>query len=133
MKINAPAQRCSDEITADLPRQHAAFYFPSEQRLDSADGEFFLCVGFGAYELMNSFLLNRAFGSVDSRSFEKAQTTRLIHHLEPAPGIRFSNERLAARQQAGTDANWDEPEFSSKEPVAHGSGVSCLAIDQEGR
>lgn len=102
-------------------------YFPSEPRAWGI----FLRVGFGAYELMNSFLLNRAFGSVDPRSFEKALTTRLIQHLEPAPGIRFASERLEARQQASPDLGWDEQEFS-RNLIAHNSGVSCLTIDQSG-
>lgn len=79
---------------------------------------------------MNSYILNRAIGSISPTTFHVAQTTRLVHHLEPAPGIRFSSRRP---QQVGntTEENEEGPE---NELLAHKSGVNVLAIDQfEGR
>lgn len=82
---------------------------------------------------MNSYLLNRALGSVTPNAFHVAQTTRLVHHLEPAPGIRFSSRKPATRSQ--DDATAFDQEFDPvTEVFAHKSGVKCLAIDQfEGR
>ena len=85
---------------------------------------------------MNSYLLNRALGSVSPNAFHVAQTTRLVHNLEPAPGIRFSSRRAAPEAQSQDDlAPLDDEEPATAENVfAHKSGVNCLAIDQfEGR
>lgn len=76
---------------------------------------------------MNSYLLNRALGSITPSTFHAAQTTRLVHHLEPAPGIRFFSRQS---QQAGNVPEED----SENEVYAHKAGVNVLAIDQyEGR
>lgn len=71
---------------------------------------------------MNSYLLNRALGSITPSDFHVALTTRLVHHLEPAPGIRFSS-----RKDAGFvgDAIGIEDEV-----YAHKAGVNVLGIDQ---
>lgn len=86
---------------------------------------------------MNSYLLNRALGSVSPNVFHVAQTTRLVHNLEPALGIRFSNRRAASEDQsqgeATTPLDQEDPTIAEN-VVAHKSGVNCLAIDQfEGR
>jgi len=84
---------------------------------------------------MNSFLLNRALGSVSSNVFHVAQTTRLVHNLEPAPGIRFSSLRAPRRTESRGDATPSDDEHDpTEDEVAHNSGVNCLAIDKfEGR
>ncbi|KAL3475232.1 WD40-repeat-containing domain protein [Aspergillus californicus] len=67
---------------------------------------------------MNSYLLNRAFGSITPSSFHIAQKTRLVHSLEPAPGIRFGSSHNNADEDV----------------LAHSAGANVLAIDQyEGR
>lgn len=82
---------------------------------------------------MNSYLLNRALGSVPPNAFHIAQTERLVHHLEPAPGIRFSSRR-AASNQSQDDTTSDAELDPAARVYAHKSGVNCLAIDQfEGR
>ncbi|KAL5342113.1 WD40-repeat-containing domain protein [Aspergillus crustosus] len=69
---------------------------------------------------MNSYLLNRVLGTVSPSTFHTAQTTRLVHNLEPAPGIRFSSTKDGAS--------------TSDEVFAHTAGANVLAIDQyEGR
>ncbi|KAJ5733342.1 hypothetical protein N7533_013789 [Penicillium manginii] len=82
---------------------------------------------------MNSYLLNRALGSVAPNEFHTAQTERLVRNLEPAPGIRFSS-RKAVPDQSEDDTTLN-PDFDPTEKLyAHKSGVNCLAIDQfEGR
>lgn len=68
---------------------------------------------------MNSYLLNRALGSIAPSTFHTAQTARLVHHLEPAPGIRFSSKHP---EGPGLDPGDDI--------YAHKAGVNVLAIDQ---
>lgn len=84
---------------------------------------------------MNSYLLNRALGSIAPSTFYVAQTTRLVHNLEPAPGIRFSSRKAATRPQPRNDADLhEELEPIEDEAFAHKAGAKCLAIDQfEGR
>lgn len=85
---------------------------------------------------MNSYLLNRALGTVSPNAFHVAQTTRLVHNLEPAPGIRFSSRRAAPADQNQSDATSLDQEDPTivENVVAHKSGVNCLAIDHfEGR
>ncbi|GAB1212281.1 hypothetical protein ATERTT37_001413 [Aspergillus terreus] len=78
---------------------------------------------------MNSYLINRTLGSISPHSFHVAQTTRLVHNLEPAPGIRFSSLRTEEPPDG------DDAELPADEDIlAHKSGVNVLAIDQhEGR
>lgn len=80
---------------------------------------------------MNSYILNRALGSISPTTFHVAQTTRLVHHLEPAPGIRFASRKP---QQAGCTKEDGDAGDIKNEILAHRSGVNVLAIDQfEGR
>jgi len=71
---------------------------------------------------MNSFLLNRQLGSVSQQSLAKAQNNRLLHSLQAAPNIQFT---LRAGSETGN---------APKKEVAHGAGVSSIAIERfEGR
>lgn len=75
---------------------------------------------------MNSYLLNRALGSITPSDFHVALTTRLVHNLEPAPGLRFSSRK-------GTLGDGDAIGYED-EIYAHKAGVNVLACDQnEGR
>lgn len=77
---------------------------------------------------MNSFLLNRAIGSISPSAFHVAQTSHLTQLLEPAPGIRFSSRKDPVIPD-GTDTINSEVEV-----FAHQAGVNVLAIDHcEGR
>ncbi|CAG7922597.1 unnamed protein product [Penicillium olsonii] len=84
---------------------------------------------------MNSYLLNRALGSVIPNDFHVAQTNRLVHNIEPAPGIRFSSRKTTATDQPEDEiAPLDQELGANAEVYAHKSGVNCLAVDQfEGR
>ncbi|CAG7990861.1 unnamed protein product [Penicillium salamii] len=85
---------------------------------------------------MNSYLLNRALGSVNPNDFHVAQTDRLVHSIEPAPGIRFSSRKTTAPTDQSEDdvAPLDQELGAAAEVFAHKSGVNCLAVDQfEGR
>ncbi|PYH90149.1 WD repeat protein [Aspergillus ellipticus CBS 707.79] len=74
---------------------------------------------------MNSYLLNRALGSISPSAFHVAQTSRLVQNLEPAPGIRFSSRRdTPGSPSADAQLGLEDELF------AHKSGVNVLAIDQ---
>ncbi|KAL4923043.1 WD repeat protein [Aspergillus undulatus] len=76
---------------------------------------------------MNSYLLNRALGSISPPAFSSAQTLRLVHDLEPALRIRFSSNSAQS-----TSSKTQTPD--SDETFAHRSGANVLTIDQyEGR
>ncbi|KAL4918984.1 WD40-repeat-containing domain protein [Aspergillus aurantiobrunneus] len=76
---------------------------------------------------MNSYLLNRALGSVAPSTFQSAQAIRLVHNLESAPGIRFSSTNTRSVNSGGDL-------LFSDEILAHRAGANVLAIDQnEGR
>ncbi|KAJ9224790.1 hypothetical protein DTO271D3_4095 [Paecilomyces variotii] len=82
---------------------------------------------------MNSYILNRQLGSISPSAFHVAQTSRLAHLLEPAPGIRF-NSRQRTVLRANSVAN-DGAERVIRVPTiedlsAHVAGVNVLAIDQ---
>jgi DNA excision repair protein ERCC-8 len=81
---------------------------------------------------MNSFLLNRAQGTISPSAFHVAQTSRLVQLLEPAPGIRFTSHKpVSGERKAEGDESNPRP---VKEVFAHKAGVNVLTIDQhEGR
>ncbi|EAW10418.1 WD repeat protein [Aspergillus clavatus NRRL 1] len=74
---------------------------------------------------MNSYLLNRTLGSITPSTFHVAQTTRLVHQLEPAPRIRFSSQKTVP----GGQSDYDLGAFDG-DIVAHRAGVNVLAVDQ---
>ena len=78
---------------------------------------------------MNSYLFNRSLGSVSPQAFQQAETTRLLHTLQPAPNVQYdsSNERKQDRRGRADEA--EEPKI-----WAHPAGINCLEIDRfEGR
>lgn len=77
---------------------------------------------------MNAYLLNRALGSITPSTFHVAQTTRLVQHLEPAPGIRFSSRKKLRSPGRPDDGLGIGQEYD--EVPAHQSGANVLAIDQ---
>lgn len=83
---------------------------------------------------MNAYLLNRALGSITPSTFHVAQTTRLVQHLEPAPGIRFSSRKKPQSAEPGPErglGSFDQDYIGTR---AHQSGANVLAVDQyEGR
>lgn len=71
---------------------------------------------------MNSFLLNRQLGTIGQQTLAKAQNNRLLHSLQAAPNIQFT-----LQTSSGTGN-------TQEKVVAHGAGVSSIAIDRfEGR
>lgn len=84
---------------------------------------------------MNSFLLNRAQGFISPSAFHVTQTSRLLHLLEPAPGIRFnSHDNEANKKRSAEDLDLFDDGSLLQEVFAHRAGVNVLAVDQhEGR
>lgn len=82
---------------------------------------------------MNSFLLNLAQGSISPSAFHIAQTSRLVHLLGPAPGIRFTSRKHVTERIKIDDVSL--PDSNPLDDVlAHKAGVNVLAIDHhEGR
>ncbi|KAL9096154.1 MAG: hypothetical protein Q9165_001677 [Trypethelium subeluteriae] len=79
---------------------------------------------------MNSFLLNRATGSISPQSLERAHATRLLHALQPSPTVLFSPEP-GPRQETSNNRSH---EARKRTGVAHKAGVNAIAIDRfEGR
>ena len=74
-------------------------------------------------------LLSRSLGAIGSQAFQQAETARLLHALEAAPGVYFdsSNEKpqVADRHDAEAEGVDDaEPQR------AHPSGVNSIVIDR---
>ncbi|KAB8239516.1 WD repeat protein [Aspergillus alliaceus] len=77
---------------------------------------------------INPTSLSKVFatlGSISPHTFHVAQTTQLIHHLEPVPGIRFSSRQDARQSNNPVDVHLN----SDGELYAHRAGVNVLAID----
>ena len=77
---------------------------------------------------MNTFLLNRAQGSVSHQALARAHNDRLIHSLQPA-----SNVIVSYQDPPSLNDDHDE-EDEAKTAVAHPAGVNSITIDRfEGR
>jgi len=77
---------------------------------------------------MNTFLLNRALGSVSHQSLARAQSDRLVHSIQLANRIKLSYN--------GSDgiSGVNTKDGSTKVPVAHPAGVNTITVDRfEGR
>ncbi|MCJ1276284.1 hypothetical protein MMC21_004089 [Puttea exsequens] len=79
---------------------------------------------------MTSNLLGRSLGIISPRGFQRTETSRLLHALQAAPGVRFdgSDESVQAHRTGGEEDGQAEPAW------AHRAGVNCITIDRfEGR
>ena len=77
---------------------------------------------------MNSFLLNRALGSVSHQALARAQNNQLLHSLQSAKNVSLSYKPI----QDGGAQTLDENE--GPRVPAHPAGVNSIAIDRfEGR
>ncbi|OAL64505.1 WD repeat protein [Trichophyton rubrum] len=84
---------------------------------------------------MNSYILNRSQGSIHPFQFHFAQSTRLVHGLAAAPGIRFSAVKQHESQPGAADIAEGIPDILHSDLDfddiwAHKAGVNVLAIDQ---
>lgn len=84
---------------------------------------------------MNSYLLNRALGTISHQALAKAQNTRLLHHLQPSDDIA-----LSIKSPDGAAVETETPDENSSSSsikrgyVAHPAGVNNITIDKfEGR
>ena len=73
---------------------------------------------------MNSFLLSLQLGSVSQQAFVQAQNERLLRSLHAAPDVNF-----CLKKDSQNSSRAERPSG-----VAHGAGVSSIAVDRfEGR
>ena len=78
---------------------------------------------------MNTFLLNRAVGSVSHQALSKAHHDQLVHSLRPASNVIVSYKDY--RHQTETDEGGDD---AVKTAIAHPAGVNSITVDKfEGR
>ena len=80
---------------------------------------------------MNSFLLSLQLGSVGQQAFIQAQNERLLRSLHAAPDVNFCLKK--SQKSSGVDGD-AHPRAERPSGVAHGAGVSSIAVDRfEGR
>jgi len=80
---------------------------------------------------MNSFLLNRALGTISPQALERAQNTRLIYGLQPSTDIALSIEKPGKKPD---EHGSPDGESVVRRSVAHAAGVNSITIDKfEGR
>lgn len=73
-------------------------------------------------------LLGRALGTTSPQALQQAETSRLLHSIQAAPGVRFDGSDAPAQAASSKDVE-DE-----RDVWAHQAGVNCLTIDRfEGR
>ena len=80
---------------------------------------------------MNAYLLSRSLGSVGPQSLQRAESNRLLHAIQPTPGVRFDGSDDTA---TSTLTPREIGDGLSSEIWAHKAGVNALVIDKfEGR
>jgi DNA excision repair protein ERCC-8 len=85
-----------------------------------------------SFAWMNSFLFSLQLGSVSQQAFVKAQNERLLRSIQAAPDVTFAL-KSAAKEGTTTDST-ARARLEQLSGVAHGAGVSSIAIDRfEGR
>ena len=78
--------------------------------------------------------LARASGTLSPRAFEQAETARLLHSIQLAPGIRFDESEGPVFTATNSNAQHVSNDDENQSVWAHRSGVNCIAIDRfEGR
>jgi DNA excision repair protein ERCC-8 len=72
---------------------------------------------------MNSFLLNRALGTISPHALAKAQNTRLVYALQPSNDVAFSIKRPDDVSQSHPD----------RDPVARGNVAHSAGVSEQYR
>ncbi len=73
-------------------------------------------------------LLGRALGTISPQVLQRAETSRLLHPIQAAPGVRFDGSDAPAQASSSRDVEDEQDVW------AHRAGVNCLTIDRfEGR
>ncbi|KAL9128982.1 MAG: hypothetical protein Q9217_002457 [Psora testacea] len=77
-------------------------------------------------------LLARASGTLSPRAFEQAESSRLLHSILAAPGVKFDGSD--APQPAVPIFHGEAADAKEQAVWSHAAGVNCLTIDRfEGR
>lgn len=80
---------------------------------------------------MTSNLLGRSLGIVSPKALQEDETSRLLHSLQAAPGIKFDGSDGPVQDPSSSD---EEEEGRGNSIWAHRAGVNCITIDRfEGR
>lgn len=80
---------------------------------------------------MTSNLFGRALGAISPHALQRAETSKLLHALQAAPGIKFDGSDRPSQAQSSNSA---EGRANENALWAHRAGVNCLTIDRfEGR
>lgn len=74
---------------------------------------------------MNSFLLNRALGTISPQALARAQNTRLLYALQSSNDVVLSIKSPVSATQEGRTEEIDITRGS----VAHPAGVNSITID----
>ncbi|OCK82455.1 WD40 repeat-like protein [Lepidopterella palustris CBS 459.81] len=80
---------------------------------------------------MNAYLLNRSLGLNGPGVLERAETTHLLHALQPAINVNFSAAPTSKAEEGSEDV---QGYAAPQRGLAHASGVNAITIDKfEGR
>src|SRR5271163_2428086 len=79
---------------------------------------------------MNHTYLAWRHGLIGPPAFQRLQYERLVHALEPQPGVAFALSRHAAR--VPSEALHNPEQTAQVGSIAHQAGVNSLAIDNNG-
>ena len=78
---------------------------------------------------MTSNLLSRSLGVIGSQAFQQAETTRLLHALEAAPGVFFASSSRKPQVADHYDAEGEGIDGAGPQR-AHPAGVNSIVIDR---
>lgn len=88
--------------------------------------------------MLTTSLLSRSLAQTSPRDLARAQNSRLIHALQPAPRVRFEGEASGRAEAVGDGTG--EPDDSNDDEAgvrtvfAHRAGVNAITVDKfEGR
>ena len=85
---------------------------------------------------MTSNLFGRALGSISPQALQRAETSKLLHALQAAPGITFDGSPGSVQARRGKGLGDQDGDDGGREETvwAHRAGVNCLTVDRfEGR
>lgn len=104
--------------------------------------------------MLTTELLSRSIGqprtSAEFYTFAQLQNARLVHALQPAPGVRFAGAsplhprthrphssrqtRALRRDDSGDEEDGEQEDGDAQIDIAHHAGVNCCTVDAfEGR
>jgi len=88
--------------------------------------------------MLTTALFSRSLAQTSPRDLARAQNSRLIHALQPAPRVRFEDEAPERAEAVGDGTgvlgDSDDDEVGGRTSFAHRAGVNAITVDKfEGR